>query len=191
MPSATFNVATIESQAFNLHFDALWRRRRAESDAIPHVTFGPHPFFPERSPVSTANAEIVHLSRKHLEELPADDTLSDSSSMMLEHRSFCEQVVVAADQRDLQIKAIEERLCYREAEQKWNTLTDRAYDAEQKLMRAPAPDLAALQWKVERMREIAVDTATEPEDFDCLMSDIGRLMGGEASSRAPFRESAC
>lgn len=49
-------------------------------------------------------------------------------------------------------------------------------DAEQDAMGLPAPDLKALRWKIERLREISADTHIEPAGFDCLLADCQRLL---------------
>lgn len=53
----------------------------------------------------------------------------------------------------------------------------RFIDAEKAILDTRTPDMKALQWKLERLREISEHSVIEIKDFDHLLGDVAHLMG--------------
>lgn len=59
-----------------------------------------------------------------------------------------------------------------------DAVVGRFIDAEKTMLDTRTPDMRALRWKMERMRDISDCSVIEPKDFDQLLADITRLLGG-------------
>ncbi len=58
-----------------------------------------------------------------------------------------------------------------------DAVVGRFIDAEKAMLDTRTPDMRALRWKMERMRDISDCSVIEPKDFDQLLADITRLLG--------------
>ena len=60
--------------------------------------------------------------------------------------------------------------------QEGEEVVGRFIKAEAAILDTRTPDMKALHWKLERMRDISEDNVIEPKDFEKLLADVGRLL---------------
>lgn len=106
---------------------------------------------------------------------------SDPAATIAKHKSTCDQI--AQFRHDFQ--AAKDRHNYDEVVERDEALSDAAYEARWALFDLPAPDLAALHWKIEHLFVLDRDadesaTPWHPDIIATLMADVRRLMPQEA-----------
>jgi len=69
-------------------------------------------------------------------------------------------------------------------------LCDKMVDAEMRLLKMPAPDLRAVEWKLLSWQEHSRDCVVEPSNFDDMLADVRRLSADGWPSRPAARRSA-
>ena len=174
-----YEEAKAEDAAFNAVFEPMWEQYDRERAAVPHITLRPDPYSGRRVPVTTADRMFVHEARKLVGEVEAGRTKLDPIPSLQEHLQLCRDVAAAADERDAKIAAIRDRLGLDEAEDRWEALGERAYEAEWALMDMPAPDGAALLWKLEKLLDVERDGGTAGWSGEAVaqtMADARRLL---------------
>lgn len=122
------------------------------------------------------------------EELAAKDAASDIAFDALQ-KQYKEEIAafplgaLPSVERDRAIRAIESRMGYEEACERWAELSTRAGDARWTLLKMPAPDLKALRWKLIYLLDCD-ESGSCWNWTDAGMKqtrlDIQRLMPGEA-----------
>ena len=176
-----YKEAKVEDDAFNVVFHDLHERWTAATEAVPHQTFRPDSYTGRFQPVSTADRHFVAQARCTIRELAEGKRRHDPLPGLTEHTELCREVASAADKRDAEIEAISQRMGYDQAEEEWDALGSRVSDAEDALLALPAPDAAALRWKLDRLtvdvREHAGSLpAWSSEYLSQTLADIARLL---------------
>ena len=157
----------------------------AAKEAVPHVTVGPDPYRPHSPPATTADTlEVQHARRglssvRYLEFLPG----------VLEHHQWCVRLTDADEARAAEIQRIDDRLGYSASARRNEQLTDAYCDATSALLAMPAPDAAALAWKIEHLWGDEADDPGMTGDGSSssytmkwvgqIVRDARRLLGGE------------
>ncbi|MDP9412805.1 MAG: hypothetical protein M3Q08_01665 [Pseudomonadota bacterium] len=180
---AAYKAASAEDQAFNAVFDRLYARCKAAEEAIPHNVLRPDPYTGQATPVSTADRMFVQHARSWVEKITAGTMKLDPLSSLQEHYQLCQEVAAAADERDAKVEAVRARFGMDDAEEKWEALGQRAYEAEWALMEIPAPDAPALLFKLEKLLEVERDGSTAPWAERAVrqtIADARRLLAREA-----------
>ena len=176
-----YNAAKTEDDAFNAVFSDLHDRWTAATEAVPHQTFRPDVYSGRFQPVSTADRIFVADARRTIRDLAEGKRRHDPLPELEQHTELCREVAAAADERDAKISQISQRMGYDQAETKWDALGGRVSDAENALLATPAPDVAALRWKLDRLtvdvREHEVSLpAWTAEYLSQTLADIARLL---------------
>ncbi len=180
---AAYKAASAEDQAHNAVFDRLYARCKAAEERIPHVTLRPDPYTGQSTPVGTADRMFVQHARSWVEKITAGTMKLDPLSSLQEHFQLCREVAAAADERDAKVEAVRARFGMDEAEEKWEALGQRAYEAEWALMNTPAPDAPALLFKLEKLLETEREGSTAPwaeKAVTQTIADARRLLAREA-----------
>lgn len=160
---AAYNAAKAEDDAYNPVFRELHDRWTETTEAVPHVTLRPDPYTGRFEPVSTADRFFVADARRIVKELAEGKRRHDPLPDLTEHTALLHEVAAAADKRDTEIEAISASMGYDQAETKWDALSSKVVDAEGVLMATPAPDVAALRWKLDHL-------TTDPREHDGAMA---------------------
>lgn len=165
-----------EDEAFSEGFYKAHSACSAECSAVPHVTFPPEAYTgwqcqTTASPIDVARArrEVAALDegRMHLDPLPG----------LREHYEIKRQLVNAADERDRQIQAIRDRYDMDRLDDLSDDLGERKCVAWEALMSMPAPDLAALRWKLDHLTDGGTGWPAYSDDYtEQLRADIACLL---------------
>jgi len=140
--SDAYWAAVEASNNFDAEFDRICECYEAEVEKIPHVVIQRSPF---GARLTTANPHDVAMARtsaktlRYVEECAYRDT------------KVTQDFVDAADKREAKVAEIDDRLGYTAANDKYDALIQAMCDAEELLMKLPAPDGAALLWKFEQL----------------------------------------
>lgn len=184
--AAMSNLAKIEAEdaAFTPGWMDTWRRCKAECEAIPHTILEPDPYSGRKAPVSTGDRNFVAYARRTVEELDAGTTRFDNLPGLRAHEKLCRDTVAAADERDRQVQAVNDRYDIDRLDEKAERLGDALADAQRRLLDMPAPDLAALRWKLDRV--LALEHADDEDGGNIpawshsyvrqTLADIARLL---------------
>jgi hypothetical protein len=177
---ASYQRAKAEDEAFTRPYMALHERCTAECDRVPHVTLPPDPYWGAlmHGEVSTANRLYVEQARSRVREVEAGRCWLDPAYPELqEHLQHCRDVVKAADERDATVQSILDRYGMDEKDRRSEELTDRLTDAAAFLMGIPAPDLAALRWKIDYLTDDGADWDGWEHHYAAQpLADIVRLL---------------
>lgn len=168
--------AKAEDDAFTPGYLDTYRRCAAASDAVPHVTFRPETYTGGRCQ-TTADAWEVKRARREVALLDAGKMHLDPLPGLREHYEIKRELVKAADERDAAVSAIRARFSMDDLDAQAEKLGDQVHEATWTLMDAPAPDLAALRWKLDYL----TDNGTGFDAYDAAavaqtLADIARLM---------------
>jgi hypothetical protein len=86
---------------------------------------------------------MLDTGKMHLDPLPG----------LREHYEIKRDLVKAADERDAAIQAIRDRYSMDELDERSEAYGNAIAEAQSALMGMPAPDLAALRWKLMQLRD--------------------------------------
>lgn len=163
--------------AFTPGWWEAWQKCRAECEAVPHATLTGTDYCGKRS-YCTSDTLEVQIARREVADLDAGRMHLDNLPGLHEHYDMKRQFVAAADERDQKVQGIRDRYDMDRLDARAEELGEMIADAQRTLMDTPAPDLPALRWKLEHLREddgnIAAWTASYVEQ---CFADIARLMG--------------
>ncbi len=176
-----YEAAKAEDEAFNAVFDRLYNRCRAAEEAIPHTTLQPDPYSGRVVPVTTTDRDFVIEARRLVDKVAAGKCYLETERYpsLGKHYQLCQDVKAAADKRDRQVRIVRAHFGMDEAEEKWEALGQRAYEAEWALMNTPAPDALALLWKLEKLLAADPNGSTDSWAEHAVkqtMSDARRLL---------------
>ncbi|HZG10168.1 MAG TPA: hypothetical protein VEZ70_14425 [Allosphingosinicella sp.] len=172
---AAYERAKAEDAAFYRAYKELDARCEGEINKLPHITFGPDPFYgPEI--ITTESRFYVAAARRMVKDLAAGKRSHDPHPNLMAHEEFGRRVVAAADERDAKVKAIRDRFGMGAAEDKWERLSNATYDAQWALMAVPAPDGEALLWKLNILMGDDAVTWDSEKVVDPFMADARRLL---------------
>lgn len=178
--AAALERAEAEDAAFTPGYMATWERCRAECEAIPHVTFPPEECSGGRCQ-TTADEWEVRQARRDVKALDDGRMHLEPIGGLREHYALKRELVKAADDRDRQRQAIRGRYDMDRLDDRAERLSEQKVEAWSRLMDTPAPDLAALRWKLLQLREDGEDMG--PYTSACVEQtyrDIDRLMLAKA-----------
>lgn len=170
-------------QAFQAAYRVLDDERCKLAEAVPHVALRPDPQSGNSRVITTADTDFVRRARKVVKDVAEGRMHFDPIPSLQDHYVLCCDVVAAADDRAAKIAAIDDRLGYRQAVERYEALSDREYDARWALMGMPAPDHSALGWKLRFLLEDDSTGSCGAWSNDALKqtrADIERLLGTEA-----------
>lgn len=145
---AAWQCAEAELAAHDAAFRPLDDACFAETEAVPHTTLEPDPYTGKTYAVGTANLMDVGEARYAIRGRYSIDPQYPSVAA---HYALMERLVAAADARDAEVQRIRQRYGWHEANDRSEALAEAFCDAESVLLELPAPDIAALAWKLERM----------------------------------------
>lgn len=147
---ARFRIAENESAEIGERRDLIEARFYSDREKIPHITVGPDYFTGRTQPVSTEDISMVASARCIVRELAEGRRVHvPGLPGLAEHNQFCRELAAAAGRRDALIKALDEELGYSKAEAEADAAVDRCCAARDVLLAMPAPDGAALLWKLD------------------------------------------
>ena len=126
---------------------------KAECEAIPHITLRSDPHTGRKAPVSTADTRFVMLARDNVAKIEAGTLRFDDIESLQDHVQLCRDVAAAADKRDSQVQSVRDRWNMDAQDDKAERLGDQLADAQEVLMKLPAPDMAALRWKLDQVSD--------------------------------------
>lgn len=168
--------AKAEDDAFTPGYLETYRRCDAACRAVPHVTFAPEAYLGGRCQ-TTADAWQVKRARREVASLDAGKMRLDPLPGLHEHYAIKRELVKAADERDSAVRAIRARFNMDALEERGEKLGDRVYKATWALMDLPAPDLAALRWKLDYLTNSGAGIdAYESTAIAQTLADIARLL---------------
>lgn len=178
---AAFELATFEDEAFGRVYNDVEARYFAALAAIPHTALRPDPYSGRFIPVTTADEQFVKRARRLVEDVRAGRCYLETERYpdLGEHYRLCRETKVAADKRDRKVRQLNARLGMDEVEAMSEALGQRAYEAKWALMELPAPDGAALLWKLGVLLD-ADSIAWEEKAVSPAMADARRLLTREA-----------
>lgn len=165
-----------EDAAFTPGWLKAWRDCKEECDAIPHVSFKAEAYKGGRCQ-TTANTFEVAQARREVALLNEGKMRLDPLPGLREHYEIKRKLVEADDARKTQIQAVRERYDMDALDDKAEILGDQLAEARDCLMQTPAPDLAALHWKLLQLRDQDGDMdAWVAKYVNQTYADIARLM---------------
>jgi hypothetical protein len=174
---AQLSQAKAEDEAFSPGYFQTWQKRRAEYEAVPHVALRTDPHTGRLDPVTTADQWNVRSARRDVAALDAGKMRYDPLPGLHEHFELQRDLVKAADERDAAIQAIRDRYDMDRLDERSEELGDALSDAEAALMNTPAPDLAALRLKLERLPEKDGDMPAWSSSYIAqTFADVARLL---------------
>jgi len=154
-----------------------WQKCKAECDAVPHVEFGPSAHFGPRK-FSTADTMEVRRARREVADLDSGRMRLDDIADLREGYEMKRQLVVAAEKRNHQVQAIRTRYDMDRLDARAEELGDLIAEHRQRLMDIPAPDLPALRWKLDQLRDENGDIVQWSAEYvDQCFADVARLLG--------------
>lgn len=186
-----YEAAKAADALINARYEQVYPRYEAEADAIPHVSFPTDLIgvagFDE---ATTANNQLVAYVRRYVAEVDSGRAKLDPRFPYLQEQlASYRRIVAAAEERAAAVAVVRARYGMDAIEEEWEQAGERVCDACSALMRIPAPDLAALRWKLNEVLELDSTKASdswEAHYVEVLRSDIKRLLpidsalGGEA-----------
>lgn len=172
-------------EAFYPVWQGLHAKCRADCENVPHIVLRPDPYTGRNRPVSTADWFYVARARDAVKKLDAGETYLDPSSPSVQaHYQLQRDVAAAADDYDSDIQAIRDGYGMDEADDHFEALGEATNNAEAAVMATPAPDLAALRWKLDRLLELEHTDDEDGGSFPAwaghyvaqTLADIARLL---------------
>lgn len=161
--------------AFTPGWWEAWQKCKAESATIPHTTIPGTGHSGKRGYSTDDNFEI-RIAQREIADLDAGRMRLDDLPGLREHYDMKRRFVAAAEDRDQKIQSI--RYDIDRLDDRAEELGQQIADARDLLMKMPAPDLQALRWKLEQLREDDGDVIPWAADYveQCFV-DVARLMG--------------
>lgn len=150
---AAFERVQEDERVFNPLYLQSWNQCRSECDGLPYTTFEPEPGMSYLGAASTENAHFVRHARREVEGLNTGRVRYDPLPDLIAREKKLRHVVRDADEREAAVQAIRDRHRMDDMDDQSEALTDRYVDARDVLMDMPAPDLAALRWKLEQLTD--------------------------------------
>jgi len=195
------DAATIDRTAWDRAFAAMEKARDADEAFRPVFEAAADGFERDRpsgddiklrpiAPLVTPQARTEILYRADLDKLHADYIAAhrvswwapDPDAVIARHKACCDEVRRFRAER----QAVKDRHNYGDIAARYEALSQRFYDTQNTLLNLPAPDLAALHWKLEHLfAEGAAEGGDGAEPWAQhvmanLMADVRRLMPKEA-----------
>jgi len=170
---AAYNEVKAEDAAFSARYRIAWKQCDAELERLPHITSGHY---------STAHWDQVEYCRREVKALDEGRVRYDPLPDLIEKEQNMRALVAGDDQRKAAIQAIRDRYDMDALDDRSDELGDRICERERELMHTPAPDLAALRWKLDFITQEA------KEDDGCLpayTSDFVRQMLADIAALMP------
>jgi hypothetical protein len=134
--------ANAAHDAFDAPYWRIEEAYQAAVNAVPHVTIDGGGY---GRALTTADRDVVQWARRDIASVRYVEACAYADV------KASQQLVDATDARDAQIKAIEQRLGRNAANDHFDALSEAIGDAEEVLLKMPAPDGEALLWKVSRL----------------------------------------
>ena len=177
---ADYQRVNAEDAAFSQGYMPLWERCKADCEQVPHVALRPDPHSGHNQPVTTADTWAVRMARHEVKQMDNGKMWLDPKVPGVQARFDLQcDIVRAADERDAAIQVVRGRFGMDEADDESERLGDRLADAASTLMSAPAPDLAALRWKLDYMHAEDGSESTPAWSMHFVaqaLADIARLL---------------
>lgn len=165
-----------EDSTFTPGWLKAWQDCKKECEGIPHVSLKAEAYKGGRCQ-TTANTFEVTQARREVAMLDEGKMRLEPLPGLQEHYEIKRKLVKADDARKTQIQAIRERYDMDALDDKAEILGDQLAEARDCLMQTPAPDLAALHWKLLQLRDQDGDMdAWAAKYVNQTYSDIARLM---------------
>lgn len=158
---AAYHRVRAEDAAFSARYMPIWDRCKASCDRVPHVALRPDPYSGRKDPVTTADEWLVRMARYEVKRLDSGKMRIDANVPgVQEHYDLKRELARAADERDAARQRIRDRFGMDDMDDQSDRLGDRLARAEEALMDTPAPDLAALRFKLDHLLEPDSDGST-------------------------------
>jgi hypothetical protein len=181
---AAYQEAKAADEAFNKIFDPIHDQRTAEVESLPLKDLPPDRWLGRvRSPIGAGERRYhIRQSKRSVEEFDAGKVRLDEyvRADYEKHIAVCREVVAIDAQHAAAVEAIEKRLGYVQALERWEALGEASYDAEWRVMETPAPDGAALLFKLEKLLEVEQDGSIAPWSESAVRQtvlDMRRVLG--------------
>lgn len=163
--------------AFTPGWWEAWQKCKAECAAIPHTTIPGTGYCGKRS-YSTADSAEVRITQREIADLDAGRMRLDDLPGLRGHYDMKRRFVAAVEDRERKIQSIRDRYDIDRLDARAEELGQQVADAREELMNIPAPDLRALRWKLEQLRDEDGDVAAWTASYvEQCFADIARLMG--------------
>ncbi|MXO85238.1 hypothetical protein GRI38_04270 [Altererythrobacter aurantiacus] len=177
--------AYLAAKSEDAAFLAEWRitsdRCKAACERVPHEAFPSDPYTGTPGPITTDNASFVRRARRTVADLASGRMHFDDRPDLRAHRKLCQDVAAAADRRDEQVRRVRSSFAMDEADDMAEELCDRVCATHSALMAMPAPDLAALHWKLDQLRDQDGDMESWAARYVAqTFADIARLLPAAA-----------
>lgn len=174
---AAFERVQEEERGFNPGYLRLWNQCEKECEGVPHTTFEPVPWLSYLGDASTENPHFVRRVRREVEDLDAGRIRYDPLPDLQAREKKFRDVVRAADERQARVGAIRSRYDIDVWDDRSEALTERFIETRAALMEMPAPDLAALRWKLEQLPDPDGSMAAWSADFvRATFADVANLL---------------
>lgn len=177
---ATLRQAKAHDDAYVPGWWELWNKCKAACDRVPHFAVRPAPYSGRHEPVTTADDWLVRMARYEVQQKAEGKVWHDPKVPgVVEHFEWQRDLAQAADERDAAIQRLRASFNMDDADEKAEQLGEAVAEAQRVLMATPAPDLAALRWKLDYA---LADDSTESTpawsmDFIAqMLADIARLL---------------
>lgn len=162
------------------HYRATAKKCEAETDRVPHVVTSSDKGVP-MSTYSTTDRHRVQRCRYDVKALDEGRMRFDPLPDLIEREKNMRALVAADDERQVKIQAIRDRYDMDTLDEQSDELGNSICEREREVMNTPAPDLAALRWKLDYITEEAkaedgcLPTYTN-EFVGQMLADIAALM---------------
>jgi hypothetical protein len=171
-----YKAAIAASDSFDAEYDRISEAYKAEVAGIPHVETN----FSGRR-VSSADPFEVRSARRSASDIRYVETCAYAD--VKERQDF----VDAVNARDALVMEIDERLGYSEASDRYDALAHAIAEAEETLLRLPAPNGTAVLWKVEHLFDRAPYVR---EQGPQVLFDLHRFLSDAAKSEPDVYQKA-
>lgn len=163
--------------AFTPGWWETWQKCKAECDAVPHITIPGTGHCGKRSYMTSDSAE-VRIAEREIADLDAGRMRLDDLPGLREHYEMKRRFVAAARDREQKVQYIRDHHGMDRLDARAEELGQQVADARERLMKTPAPDLRALRWKLDQLREDDGDVVPWVAEYvEQCFADIARLMG--------------
>lgn len=151
---ATYRKVMTEDAAFMPGYLKTFERCDAETKRVPHISVGPSAHT-GRGEISTSDHWYVSRCRKDVAALDEGRMRLDPLPDLIEHERQMRALVAADDERNATIAAIRARYGIAALDDRSEALGEQICESQSTLMDMPAPDLAALRWKLDHITQEA------------------------------------
>lgn len=164
-----------EDAAFTPGWLETWERCKAECDAIPHSRFDVRGY--SGLVLATDDMHAVRQAQRDIAALDAGKMRLDPIPSITEYYDTKRQFVEAYEQRQRAVQAVRDRYGMDGADDEAEAFGDRIAELQTGLLKMPAPDLPALRWKLDNLREPDGDLIPwVAEVVEQLFADVARLL---------------